>query len=275
MKKFEGILVVTDLDGTLLRNDKSISKENLEAIEYFKDNGGLFTIVTGRPQVIVGEIYNKVRPNAPMVCYNGGGIYDAEKKEFLCTEELSREALELVRHIDKNMPEMSIQICGFKNCYFCKMNSSMINHLKTGGFPDIRANYSKISEPFSKVLFAHDCEEELFKLRDLLLAHPLAGKFDFIRSDPEYFEILPKGISKGNQMVNLAKILGIDIERTVAVGDNDNDVSMIKSAGVGVAVSNASEAAKEAGDIITVSNEEHAIARVIKDIDEGKIVFKR
>ena len=47
MKKFEGILMVTDLDGTLLRNDKSISEENLKAIEYFKSNGGIFAFVTG------------------------------------------------------------------------------------------------------------------------------------------------------------------------------------------------------------------------------------
>ena len=83
MKKFEGILFASDLDGTLLRDDKTLSEENLKAIEYFKENGGYFTVVTGRPAVIVGDIYNKIRPNAPMSCYNGGGIYDAGKKEFL------------------------------------------------------------------------------------------------------------------------------------------------------------------------------------------------
>ena len=57
MKKFEGILITTDLDGTLLRNDKSVSRENLSAIEYFKENAGVFTFVTGRPSVIVGDIY--------------------------------------------------------------------------------------------------------------------------------------------------------------------------------------------------------------------------
>ena len=274
MKKFEGILLLTDLDGTLLRDDKSVSKENLDAIEYFKENGGLFTIVTGRPSVIVGEIYDKVHPNAPIGCYNGGGIYDVEKKEYLWKKELSRDALELVRFIDREMEDMSIQICGFENCYFSKMNESMENHLVSGGFPDIRIHYEDVKEPLAKVLFAHTDEERLFRLRDLLFEHPEADKYDFIRSFQEYYEILPKGISKGNLVLKLAELLGIDKRRTIGVGDNDNDVSMIESAGVGIAVSNASPAALKAADIVTVSNEESAIAQIIKDIDDGKIRFK-
>lgn len=275
MKKFDGILITTDLDGTLLDDDKSVSEENLEAIEYFKENGGYFTVVTGRPAVIVGDIYNKIRPNAPMSCYNGGGIYDAGKKEFLWKVKLSRDALKMVEYIDEVFPEMSIQICGFENCYFSKLNDAMERHIKSGGFPDIRLPYQEVKEPIAKVLFAHAEEEKLFKLRDLLNAHPMAKDFDFIRSDPEYYEILPKGISKGSAVLKLAEILGVDKSRTVAIGDNDNDASMLSMAGVGVAVSNASKAAKDAADIITVSNREHAIARVIKDIDEGRIVFKR
>ncbi len=273
MKEFEGILITTDLDGTLLRDDKTISKENLDAIEYFKKNGGKFTFITGRPTVIVGDLYNTVKPNAPIGCFNGGGIYDMVKGEYLWMVELPREALRLVEHVDKVFPQMSIQVCGFENCYFCKMNSSMINHLKTGGFPDIRCHYTEVQEPIAKVLFADEKEENLFKLRDILNTHPEAYKYDFIRSDPEYYEILPKGMSKGLLVTKLAEILGVDKKKTIAIGDNDNDASMLKSAAVGIAVSNASKAAKEAADIITVSNNENALAKIINDLQIGKIVL--
>jgi len=272
MKKFEGILITTDLDGTILKNDKSVSRKNLDAIEYFKENGGYFTFVTGRPPVIVGKIYETVRPNAPIGCYNGGGIYDVEKKEYLWQIPLPREALRLVEYIDKEMPEMSIQICGFDNCYFCKMNASMEKHLVLGGFPDIRWHYSEGEETYAKVLFADLEEENLFKVAELLNNHPMAKMFDFIRSDPEYYEILPKGVSKGDLLMKLADILGVDRKMTIAVGDNDNDASMIKAAGVGYAVANASKAAKEVADIITVSNEEDAIAKIIDDLDK-KLIF--
>ena len=273
MNKFQGILIVTDIDGTLLKNDKTLSRENLDAIEYFKAEGGKFTFVTGRPTVIVKDIYNMVLPNAPLGCFNGGAIYDVRKDEFLWTVELDRRALRLVEHVDKVFPEMSIQICCFKNCYFSKMNTSLTNHLINEGFPDLRKHYSQVEESLAKVLFADENEENLFKLRDILQSHPLADEFDFIRSHPEYYEILPKGVSKGALTIKLAQLLGIDIKKTIAVGDNDNDASMIKSAGLGISVSNGSAAAKEAADLITVSNEEHAMAKIIDDLDKGRIVL--
>ena len=92
MKKFEGILICTDLDGTLLRDDKSISKENLEAIEYFKAEGGYFTFVTGRLPYFVQNIYNTVNPNVPFGCSNGGAIYDHREKKYIYSKELSKEA---------------------------------------------------------------------------------------------------------------------------------------------------------------------------------------
>ena len=153
------------------------------------------------------------------------------------------------------------------------MNPSMEKHREIGGFPDLRCHYTEVSEAIAKVLFAHDNEEQILKLADILNSHPLAPKFDFIRSDREYYELLPKGMSKGGNLLELARILGIERRRTVALGDNDNDVSMLKNAGTGIAVSNASLLAKEAADIITVSNEQHAIAKTIQDIDEGKLTF--
>ena len=83
MGKFDGILICTDLDGTLLGSDRKISKENIEAIEYFKSEGGLFTFITGRMPCLVNDIYNAIKPNAPFGCINGGGIYDGKAKYAL------------------------------------------------------------------------------------------------------------------------------------------------------------------------------------------------
>ena len=78
---------------------------------------------------------------------------------------------------------------------------------------------------------------------------------------------MPGGIGKGTSVAKLCEHLEIDINKTIAVGDYNNDISMFRAAKVGVAVANACEDAKKAADVITVSNEEHAIAKVISDLE--------
>ena len=96
MGKFDGILICTDLDGTLLKKDKTISKENLDAIEYFKKEGGVFTFVTGRSSSTIRDMYNAVKPNIPFGCMNGGGVYDGEKEEYIWKLEADKSVIEIV-----------------------------------------------------------------------------------------------------------------------------------------------------------------------------------
>lgn len=273
MKKFDGILICTDLDGTLLKNDKTVSKENLDAIEYFKSEGGMFTIVTGRMPVTAKDICNTVKPNVPIGCINGGGVFDHRKDELLWMASLPETVLKFVEYVDKAMPEIGIQVNTAKTIFFCKYNNAMINFRKEINVPDIRCHYSKIKDPVAKVVFTEDNENVLFDLIRLLNNHPNAKCFDFIRSQPTMYEVLPKGITKGTALLKLSEILSTDINKTIAVGDYDNDVSLIKNAGTGYAVANACDAAKAVADRITVSNEEHAIAKVIDDIDTKKLVL--
>ena len=83
MKKFEGILFCTDLDGTLYDDNKNVSRKNLEAIEYFKSEGGTFTFITGRVPKTSKSICEIINPNAPYGCLGGGGIYDPTADKFL------------------------------------------------------------------------------------------------------------------------------------------------------------------------------------------------
>ena len=273
MKKFDGILMCTDLDGTLLRNDKTISRENKEAIEYFKSEGGLFTFITGRMPYYVSDMYEAINPNCPFGCVNGGGIYDHRTGEYLWTLPIDDVVRVLVEHIDKNISEMGIQVSTFHKTYFCKDNEAMIAFRKATGLPNIIRHYNDVTEPVAKILFADSKEENIQLLEKLLKSHPLAERFSFIRSDKTLYEIVPKNADKGTLLIKMADIIGIDVKRTVAVGDYNNDVPMLREAGLGVAVSNAVEAALAAADYVTVSNEEHAIAKIISELDSGKLII--
>lgn len=270
MKKFDNILICTDLDGTLLRNDKSISEENINAIEYFKANGGRFTFVTGRMPFYVTDIYKTIRPNAPIGCINGGGVYDFATQQYLWTISLPDSVVELVRCVDEAFPNVGIQMNYLHEAYFSKQNEAMERYRLATGLPNLERPYDDISGTLSKVVFGSVDESELLAVADLLKNHVMGKDFDFIRSEETLFEILPKGIEKGVAVEKIADFLGISIDETIAIGDYNNDISMIKTAGIGIAVENAVEEAKEAADFITVSNEEHAIAQVIADLETGK-----
>ena len=272
MGKFDGVLLCTDLDGTALRGDKSISDENREAMEYFKANGGLLTFITGRLYFFAEAALNAIRPNAPIGTINGGAIYDFEKRRYLWRRELPRDAFALVRYIEERMPGLGIQANTFDEVLYYRENVTMEWFRRVTGLPNLPlSDLDSVKVPLSKFVFGTPNEDEIERLAALLYAHPDADKFDYIHSEKTLYEILPKGCSKGDLLLRLAELLGIDRKRTVAVGDYDNDVSMLKAAGLGVAVANASDAARAAADLVTVSNEEHALARIICDLDERKI----
>lgn len=273
MKKFEGILICTDLDGTLLRDDKSISEKNLKAIEYFKSEGGYFTFITGRLPYFVQNIYEAVNPNAPFGCSNGGAIYDHREKKYISREVLPKEAMELVRAVDESVENIGIQVYTFDKIYFSRENSAMEHFRALTGMPNIVKDYFDVTEPVAKIVFGDMKEDAITKTKEVLDSHEKAEKFDYIRSEKTLYEILPKGVSKASVLPKLSEFLGVKPSHIIAVGDYNNDVAMIREAGVGIAVANATTEAKAIADYITVSNEDDAIAKIIEDIELRRIAF--
>jgi len=270
-KKFSGMLICTDLDGTLYRDDKSISRANSEAIEYFKANGGIFTFITGRMPFFSDDAYKRIQPNAPFGCINGGGIYDHRTSKYVWQQPIDRSVFELVEYIQNSMPDMGIQLNTFDRVYFLHDNPSCEWFRDVTGMPYLPCTLKGFDKPLAKIVFSDFDEEAIAHLTELLAAHPRASEFDFIRSERSLYEILPKGVDKGTVLPRMAEYMGISIERTVAIGDYNNDIGMIRAAGLGIAVANAREEVKAAADHVTVSNEQHAIARIISDIESGKL----
>lgn len=273
MGKFDNILICTDLDGTLFRKDKSISQRNIDAIEYFKSEGGYFTFITGRMPYYVDDALEKVKINAPFGCINGGGLYDHVENKYIWNTPLDRSVVEMVKYVSENIEGMGVQYTCFEKVYFAVENECMLHFREVTRVPNLVCSIDGPQETLAKIVFGDGREEELLRIKDLIDLHPRKDEFDYIRSEKHLYEILPKGMSKGAVLPRLAEHLGIDISRTVAVGDYNNDISMLKAAGVGIAVANATPETKAAADRITVSNEDDAIAQIIEDIENGIITF--
>jgi len=156
---------------------------------------------------------------------------------------------------------------------FSRENIATANFREVAKLPNYTKDYKDIDEPIAKILFADVKEESFQRLEECLHAHPRANEFAFVRSEKHLYEILPKGTHKGVVIEKLSEILGIKMSNTIGIGDYFNDIGMVRTAGLGVAVSNATPELKEIADVITVSNNEHAIAKVIYQIADGTIVL--
>lgn len=269
---FDGILICTDLDGTLLRNDKSVSEENRKAIAYFKQEGGLFTFITGRMPYYAAESYEVAQPNAPFGCINGGAIYDYEGKTYVWKQAVGEELNDLLDRIYERLPQVGIVMCAFDHAVFSRDNEATKGFRERAHVPLITGDYHEIREPVGMVVLGVNTEADAMALEKLFYAYPQAEKFNLIRSEETLYLILPPGIDKGVAIEKLAQHLGIDPRKTVALGDYENDIAMFRAAGLAIAVSNACPAALAAADHVTVSNEEHAVAQVINDLAAGKFV---
>ena len=270
MDKFSGLLICSDLDGTLLDEKKQISKENLDAIEHFTKNGGLFTYMTGRIPLGLIPVLKQYTPKIPLGCINGAGLFDIEKNKMVWCCHVDKKIFEMVDFVYKAFPGAGIELTCENEIYFARHSDFTRKHQSDEKLPERLCDYKNFDLPMVKVLIADDMDN-IEKIKDALGEHPLRDEFSFIRSDKWYYEILPRGVSKGNVLLKLAELMGISRKNTIAIGDNENDVSMIEEAGIGIAVKNAYPKLKENAQYITVSNKEHAIARVIDDIEKGKI----
>ena len=270
MGKFDGILICTDLDHTLLTDDKSISDENKRAVEYFMSEGGLFTFATGRSKPGIEFLFNRITPNAPIILFNGAEIYDIKKDEVLWETFLDDGAKNVLEMVERKYPFAGIEVCAENNIYVSRDNKLVHRQLSFEKLEGKYRDFRDIDEHLRKTLFVGD-KDKMPELREGLKNSEFSKRYNFVKSDPCYYELLPPDASKGYAMNRLAQMLGVD--KTVGIGDDENDVAMIKEAKIGVAVANAVPMVLDAADFISTDNNSHAISTVIYGIDKGIMEF--
>ncbi len=268
--KFDGILLCTDLDDTLLTSEKTIQKKDIEALAYFMDNGGKYTFATGRVPAGALLVRKFIEPNTPMVCYNGGAIYDFKSERFLWRNTLPENAIEVIEYVDKFLPYAGIEASTEDEIYFNKVNHLVAEHKTLEKFPDNYCDYHDIKKPLMKVIFMVE-EYQMKDFKDAVAKTDFPSHFSFIQSSPWYYELLPYGSSKGNGLGRLKEITGSSF--AIGMGDNENDISLVCDADLGVAVQNASEAVKSSADITTKNDHNHcAVSELISYLEHSDIL---
>lgn len=270
MRKFDGILLCTDMDGTLLNSDSRISEGNKKAIEYFMANGGKFTYTTGRTPQGIDEFVKEIMPNHPSVVYNGSGIYDFRTEKALYAEYLDDEADDVIDMVIEAVPQCGILSVCTDIQYCSRDHEAMDLYYRAARCERMELRPHRETGEAKKKFVIIAYENDIEEVSRIVRASEYYDKYNCVRTNSFLYEILPKGISKGSALRELVKICG-SFDKIVMVGDGENDLEAVKYADVGVAVANAMDCLKEAADYIAVSNDEDAIKDVIEKLEKGII----
>ena len=271
MGKFDGYLICTDCDGTLTDTNRKISEENAEAIRYFQENGGLFTVASGRYGNYIKEFSSVFIPNTYIVACNGAVLFDAEKDEIVSVKHLGGDIAAFLCYVYENMPEVhGASICGEMSevMHFVRSDFEISPEwefyyegaVTVSSSDDIREALAQNDRAITKIVFMLEEEHTLdfcSKLNDVF-----GDTYDFVVAWNQGMEALPKNAGKGQMIMEMKKLLP-DVHTAIGVGDYGNDVSMFKYCDIGYAVDNAPDWVKAQAEHITVSNDESAIAKII------------
>lgn len=256
---FDGYLLLSDMDGTL-----AFSEENRDAIRYFQENGGLFTVATGRSPGFIRNYCEWFVPNTYTVCINGTVLYDDVNRQAIERIPLDTEAvMKTLSEILDHYPEIGCieYVTGEPEDPF--VPAEEVREDPTSVFR--HKNYHP-GLAWMKLLLCQDCDRNPEITEELNRTYGDAYRFE--QSWPGGIEMFSAKAGKGTMMNRLRACCGKPIHTTVAAGDYGNDVQMLKMADIGYAVGNANELAKAAADRITIPFDQNAIAKIISDLEE-------
>lgn len=266
-KIFEGFILASDMDGTLIGSNRKVSDKNLEAIKYFTDRGGMFTVATGRMLQSVEEFISDLHIKCPTMLHNGAKIFDFSNGKTYVEHFIEEQRKEAIRKAYEIIPNIGIEIFANEVVYVyrsCKFTERYKRH----NFNVVYEMPDNIwKEDWTKVLLIGEKEE--LDAAERLYKEKL-DKGNAFRSGSNYFDIVANGITKGRALKELVETLNIDPSKVIAVGDNMNDIEMIKEAKYGFCVKNGLDEVKEVADYIAPSNDEDAIAYIVNWL-ENKI----
>ena len=256
-------LIALDLDGRLLNSRKEVPPETVQAIRTVCAAGKTVVFDTGRAVPELAEQIALLPEVRYAVFASGAGLYDIrEKKAFGLhgiPSELTRRIIELARTRDLMLqfvlPDIDvIQASHLENLdhYHMGLYRPMYEQAMTL-VPDIWTFAESCRQPFLKINLYHADPEERTRTRAQLEAQDL----ELVFSEVSSLECSAKGVSKGSGLEQLCTLLGIPMEDCIAVGDAENDLPMLRAAGLSVAMGNALDHVKTAAD------------RIVSDLDHG------
>lgn len=275
MIDFTQCVIISDIDGTFLSDDKRLLARNLDARNRFCAGGGTFLFATGRTESMMEQTFPELIaiPNAPCILANGIYLYDFDQKERFCRKRMDSEKMrEVLFLVQREYPDIALRICWDGGIWSDRRHAFLEEEFRN--FPDAVA-YLPIEEmdpeKIVKVVFAAE-RATLEPLTQILPAR-YGDSFTFTASESYFFEMMPPDTSKGRAIRPLKELIGKQKATVFAVGDYENDLDMLRRCDVPACPSNALEQVKRICRHHLCSNNEGAIADLIERLEQGIIII--
>lgn len=266
IKKISDLLVVSDLDNTLLTAKEGIPDYNIDMIDKFQKLGGRFTVATGRNVESVSRYLSQIKLNAPAITYNGGVIYDFETHNVLYKATLPESAADVLNILTERFPDVGCEVmCDNFRVYLIKENDYTHWHLTDEKLSYVATNLNQISNKWIKVLFS-DKNSRLLEMKEFCEKNIHSGDIEFVMTNSIYFEMMPKNITKGKALKKLCDLTNTEITNTIAVGDYYNDAEILKVAGLSVCVANAPDDIKKLCHVTVPTCTEGGVGHLLAQI---------
>ena len=261
MKRSDRKIFFFDLDGTLLTTKKDISPRTMDALKKFTDAGNYFCINTGRAIDSAKAVYRGLGLSfqGSFLCgCNGTEIYGVDEEKYVYKTGVPLDLVPVIMDMAK---KFDIHCHTYNDTHIVtSMNDECMDYYRRVIKTPLLITDDVVKElpsppPKMIAIELHDkVKQENFRKA---LDEVVGDKLTLLYSSPYYLEIFPKEAGKGSAVKKLADILGVPIENTYAAGDEENDISMLEAAGVGVAMLNGKDAVKKVSDVVTTYDNDH------------------
>lgn len=260
-------VIVLDIDGTLVNSKKEITKKTLNVLTKVQDEGKSVVIASGRPPQGVMPFAKELgldKRGGYILSYNGGRITQVESGETIYNKCFPLEYL----------PDICDIIKDYRVTINTYQNDNIITSGRLNKYASVEADIiglktifvedfpSYVNFDVNKCLLSGE-PEDILEL-EKILSKKYEGKLGVYRSEAFFLELVPLGVDKAQSIDFLLESLGYTKEQCMTCGDSYNDLTMIKYAGLGVAMGNANEDIKVAADFVTLSNDEDGVAYAIE-----------
>ena len=277
MGKFDGVLLCSDFDNTIVDTAAVLRGEleeavpgarTLAALRYFMDNGGRFAIATGRALAAFAGHVREVPMNAPAILCNGAVLYDFAAGRYLETNYLNDAAAARVQAVLDRWPAIAAEVYNDDSAiptvqpnHISRRHQHLV-HFGVREYPRV----TDVPGFVGKILLEGD-RAVLTQAREYLLAQSWSGEYEIIFSGECLLEVTARGSNKGGMVRRLAQRLGISMDHVYCVGDETNDISMLTAAAEGFAPASCVDAVRRCGVTIVSDKNHDALADVVDLLD--------